>query len=238
MNKKAVLLIVISIFSLSAFANDDEVIIEEPSVNKVQMHYFRGFLVDAANNGQAGVDLIDSVKIAAEANGIDFKGSTSHWTSHQSVCEDLAKTPNTKIILVGHSYGASGAMLVSNCLAAKGILTEILISISSFDGGTGVEVSKVPEHVLINYNFWVTDLAIPGYIEHVALNPEKTQVKNTKIKMYGPPVVGPHLFVPNKLILLNTKLILKHILGNKQISSFPDSLSSSEPDKLSQDHSL
>ena len=57
------------------------------------------------------------------------------------VSHQFKKNPGSRIVLVGHSYGSSGALKVANCLAEAKIKTELLITVASFDFLAGVDVS-------------------------------------------------------------------------------------------------
>lgn len=153
--------------------------------NEVQVAFLRGSPMDAMNAPQAGEDFLNLTKSVLEARSFQVHTMSAHHTSWRRICDQFKTRPQAHVILVGHSYGSSGALKVANCLAESNIKTDLLITVSSFDLLAGVNVSRIPEHVQNHVNFWVTDPVIPGYKEHTAINPERTMVKNVEAKIVG-----------------------------------------------------
>jgi hypothetical protein len=150
---------------------------------EVQMAFLRGSPMDAMNAPQAGEDFLNLTRSVLESKNYQVHTMSAHHTSWRRICDAFKARAQAHVILVGHSYGSSGALKVANCLHESGVKTDLLITVSSFDLLAGVNVSRIPEHVKSHYNFFVRDPLIPGYREHTAINPERTSVKNVEARI-------------------------------------------------------
>lgn len=167
---------------------------------KVQIAFLRGSPMDAMNAPQAGEDYLNATKNVLTQKGYQVVTQSAHHTSWEKVCESFKSRPDHRVILVGHSYGSSGALKVANCLKKFDIETEALISVSSFDFLAGVDVSTMPSHVKNHLNLSVKDPLIPGYKNHKAENPEVTHLINREAKLSQ--TAWPHLAAAGKLLPL------------------------------------
>lgn len=196
---KIIFVLLIGFLSLNSFANNLEKfktdilqmtayrctsdIASQTDRREVQVAFLRGSPIDAMNAPQAGEDFLNLTKSVLESKNFQVQTMSAHHTSWQSICDQFKARPQAHVILVGHSYGSSGALKVANCLAESGIKTDMLITVSSFDFLAGVDVSRIPEHVENHVNFSVSDPLISGYKQHTAINPERTQVSNVEAKI-------------------------------------------------------
>lgn len=177
----------------------------------IQVAFLRGSPVDAFNAPQAGEDYLQVSKEVLQNQGYKVSTMSAHHTSWERICNSFKANPNSRVVLVGHSYGSSGAMKVANCLAENNIKTELLINVSSFDFLAGVDVATIPEHVQNHINFSVSDPLIPGYKQHKAMNPQVTNLENVEAKVSA---MSPHIQAVGKILPLLGLVTASQIIGN------------------------
>ena len=258
---KLLILIIAFVCNLSTIAEADEIenIVKKISqltsqsctpdtlVDKnrpIQVAFLRGSLIDAFNAPQAGEDYLQVTKDVLQSQGYNVRTLSAHHTGWQKICDSFKVSPNSRVVLVGHSYGSSGAMKVANCLAENKIKTELLINVSSFDFLAGVDVATIPEHVQNHINFWVTDPLIPGYKNHTAMNPEVTNLENIEAKVVA---LSPHIQAVGKLLPVlglvtsaqmfgsSSSISLGSVISNRQVTDNLDTVWDCEqPQSLTQ----
>lgn len=167
---------------------------------KVQLGFLRGSPMDAMNAPQAGEDYLQITKRLLQSQGFEVETQSAHHTNWSRVCENFKTRPQHKVVLVGHSYGSSGALKIANCLNEAGIKTEAFIAVSSFDFLAGVNVSVIPTHIKNHLNLWVKDPLISGYKNHTAADSSKTTVLNVEARLSQ--VAWPHLAAAGRLLPL------------------------------------
>lgn len=239
---KQIILIIASVCSVHMIAVADEVqdIIKKVSqltsqscaqdalVDKsklIQVAFLRGSPVDAFNAPQAGEDYLQVSKEVLQAKGYKVNTMSAHHTSWERICNSFKTSPNSRVVLVGHSYGSSGAMKVANCLAESNIKTELLINVSSFDFLAGVDVATIPEHVQNHINFSVSDPLIPGYKQHKAMNPEVTNLENVVAKVAA---LSPHIQAVGKILPVLGLVTAAQIIGNSSSVSMGSAISNKQ----------
>lgn len=173
---------------------------ESNSEKKIQLAFLRGSPMDAMNAPQAGEDYLEITKRNLQEKGYRVETQSAHHTNWNRICENFKTRPQHKVILVGHSYGSSGALKVSNCLHEAGIQTEAFIAVSSFDFLAGVSVSSIPSHIKHHLNLWVKDPLISGYKNHTAIDSSRTSVLNVEARLSQ--VAWPHLAAAGRLLPL------------------------------------
>lgn len=239
---KIIILIVASVCSLQMIAAADEVedIVKKVSeltsqscaqdaladkTKLIQVAFLRGNPVDAFNAPQAGEDYLQVSKEVLQAQGYKVNTMSAHHTSWERICNSFKKSAGSRVVLVGHSYGSSGAMKVANCLAESNIKTELLINVSSFDFLAGVDVATIPEHVQNHINFSVSDPLIPGYKQHKAMNPAVTNLENVEAKVVA---LSPHIQAVGKILPLLGLVTASQIMGNSSSVSMGSEISNKQ----------
>lgn len=241
---KAVLIILMGLVSIQSKAN--EIIEIASQINKVtapicstdediekqvtiQIGYVRGSAIEAANDPLAGNDYLSLSKEILTKKKFKVITESADYNSWEMLCRKFKnnlKTKNalTKIILVGHSHGAAGALKVANCLNEASIQTDLLISISSYDFMAGVDVTKIPAHVTSHYNIYMNGSETQGYKVHTAINAHVTRIQNIEAK------VEQNQLLDNAGHLLQTISMITsaEILGKAASLKLPQSLSSEE----------
>ncbi len=209
----------------------------------IQVAFLRGNPVDAFNAPQAGEEYLQVSKEVLQSQGYKVNTMSAHHTRWERICNSFKTTPNSRVVLVGHSYGSSGAMKIANCLAENNIKTELLINVSSFDFLAGVDVALIPEHVQNHINFSVSDPLIPSYKQHKAMNPAATNLENVEAKVVA---LSPHIQAVGKILPLLGLVTASQIMGNsasvsmgseisnKQVSESLESVWDCEPQSLTQ----
>ena len=191
----------------------------------IQVAFLRGSPVDAFNAPQAGEDYLQISKEVLQAKGYKVSALSAHHTDWERICNSFKSTPNSRVVLLGHSYGSSGAMKVANCLAESKIKTELLINVSSFDFLAGVDVATIPEHVQNHYNFSVSDPLIPGYKQHKAINSEVTNIENVEAKVSA---LSPHIQAVGKILPVLGLITASHIIGNSSSISMGSNITNKQ----------
>lgn len=147
-------------------------------VPKAYMTFMRGSPFDAINAPEAGERWMYLMSKVAEIRKYDLKIETMHHTSWRSACAAAKEIPDATVVMIGHSYGASGIAKAAECLAEEGRSVAGLMTVSSYDFLAGVNVEEVGPNVGENLNFYTNDSGIPGYSDHKALDPDHTAVRN------------------------------------------------------------
>lgn len=237
---KSVLIICLSLASAIARANDVKEIVKnisaltsqscthdslEDKSRLIQIAFLRGSPVDAFNAPQAGEDYLQVSKQVLKNQGYSVQTMSAHHRDWEKICNSFKSNPNARVVLVGHSYGASGAMKVANCLAESKIKTELLINVSSFDFLAGVDVTTIPEHVQNHINFWVTDPLIPAYKEHAAMNPAATNLENIEAKISA---LSPHIQAVGKILPILGLVTSSQIIGNSSAITIGSTVSNKQ----------
>jgi len=88
---------------------------------EVQVAFLRGSPMDAMNAPQAGEDFLNLTKSVLESKNYQVHTMSAHHTSWRRICDAFKARAQAHVILVGHSYGSSGALKVANCLNESGI---------------------------------------------------------------------------------------------------------------------
>lgn len=140
--------------------------------------FLRGSPFDGINAPEAGERWKYLMSEIAKIRKYDLKIETFHHSSWRSVCESAQAMPDATLVMIGHSYGASGIAKAARCLAEDKREVDGLISISSYDFLAGIDVEEVGANVMENLNFYTNDSGIPGYKDHKAMDPEQTYVRN------------------------------------------------------------
>lgn len=149
-----------------------------PLSDSFALVYFRGSPTDAVNIPEAGDRVIWMAQQLFNQSGVALQSSAIHHTSWSEACDSLKRTVGAKFVLIGHSYGVAGATKTAHCLAQAGITVDLFISYSSYDFLSGVDVTRVPSNVVHHFNFSTNSPMIPGYDNHQAIDPARTQVVN------------------------------------------------------------
>lgn len=166
----------------------------------VQIGYLRGSPVDLINDEAAGDDYLKMSKSLLEARGFQVKTKGVHHLNYQEMCDEFKKTPDSRVVLVGHSYGGSGALQVAKCLNEAHVNTELVISVSSFDFLKTTSASDIQPYIKNNVNFFIPNSIISGYREHVAVDSSQTHIQNVESEING--LGSAHLFAPRRLMPL------------------------------------
>lgn len=196
---------------------------EGTSQQKVQLAFLRGSPMDAMNAPQAGEDYLEITKRYLTVQGFEVETQSAHHTNWSRVCENFKTRPQHKVVLVGHSYGSSGALKIANCLNEAGIKTEAFIAVSSFDFLAGVNVSVIPSHIKNHLNLWVKDPLISGYKNHTAEDSTKTTVLNVEARLSQ--VAWPHLAAAGRLLPLLSLYSVASITGQVDRLQLPAQIS-------------
>lgn len=195
---------------------------ESASPQKVQLAFLRGSPMDAMNAPQAGEDYLEITKRHLQAQGFEVETQSAHHTNWSRVCENFKTRPQHKVVLVGHSYGSSGALKIANCLNEAGIKTEAFIAVSSFDFLAGVNVSVIPSHIKNHLNLWVRDPLISGYKNHTAEDTSKTTVLNVEARLSQ--VAWPHLAAAGRLLPLLSLYSVASVTGQVERLQLPSQI--------------
>lgn len=161
---------------------------------------------------------VDTVKEHTRANYPDAKFKDLHNNDWYSVCKELKELPPeqkpSKLVLIGHSYGAWATVQISLCL--KGIMkVDTLVTIDPItkiaddpNAERLHDIRNVPENVKKHYNYYESsDLLLSGVDNMRAINKDCTESTNELIK------VGFTLSPHNRIveILAETSRLQKHV---------------------------
>jgi hypothetical protein len=199
-----------------------------PDESTAEIVYLRGSPVDSGNAPQAGQKLLDIANILGKQRGHVIKSKAIHHTKWSSACEQLQQSSAKYIYLVGHSYGAAGAMKIANCLQEKHKNISFLSTISSYDLLSGVDVTKIPANVVNHFNYFTTDASMPGYDNHKAIDSDHTFVRNVLAEQESS---FPHLNVAEDIVALITLQIFADLEAKAERTVIPNIFNANFADK-------
>ena len=190
--------------------------------------YLRGSPVDAGNAPQAGQKLLDIAGQLGALRGHTVNSEAIHHTSWRKACERLQMSTAEHIYLIGHSYGAAGAVKIARCLQDHGKNISLLSTISSYDFLAGVDVTKIPANVVTHFNYSTTDASMPGYDNHTADDPDHTLVRNVLAEQESN---FPHLNVAEDIVALITLQIFADMESKAAQAIIPESFNANRADE-------
>jgi len=101
------------------------------------------------------------------------RGAIVEWVS--SVERSSVETPQPRVILFGHSWGASAVVYVARELKDDGIPVELTIQVDSVRKH-GQDDSVIPANVAEAVNFYQSEGMIHGRAKIIAANPSRTRI--------------------------------------------------------------
>lgn len=122
MQKSIFLLLAIYLLIPMAFANNHE----------YEVYFFNGN--NGNNPGKAMTGMKKGIDDFAKDRQISIKSTLANHNDYKELCEDLTNKHKENIIpphiiLVGHSYGASGSVRLSHCLADNDVPVKLMLQI-------------------------------------------------------------------------------------------------------------
>lgn len=149
-----------------------------------------------------------------------------HWfTRWRSVSKKIqANHGRSKVVLIGHSWGAAGAVQLAKDLFKKNIPVDLLVTIDTVSVAGISKASAIPANVRVNYNFYQTsDLFFHAHQKNQRQGTtDLAGIHNVKILLGL--TYSPHLKIDNKVEPLVSSQIKLLMLGRLDQLTLPDQL--------------
>lgn len=186
----------------------------------VRVYFFTGGPVDifsreTANNIRTKMETY-SHNLAIPAN---FE---RHWFAHwRGVSKRIAGLDGRdKIVLIGHSWGAAGAVQVAHQLRKKNVPVDLLITIDTVPIPGLLGHARIPDNVINNYNFYqASDLfAHTAHKNHRKDDESDTGIHNIQVVMGA--VYSPHMRIDDRIepiISSMVRMLMKGYIKNVRL---------------------
>jgi len=124
-----------------------------------------------------------------------------HWFAHwRGLSKRIAGLKGRdKIVLIGHSWGAAGAVQVAHQLRKKNVPVDLLVTIDTVPIPGLLGHARIPDNVLSNYNFYqASDLfAHTAHKNHRKDDGTDTGIHNVQVVMGA--VYSPHMRIDDRI---------------------------------------
>ncbi len=168
---------------------------------KNYVYALQGFLIQGEQPewNSLVADVQDSIDKKKDQD-IVFK--SAHNTSWKDICEEIRQRPpatsGDKIILVGHSYGASSAVEIAKCVGPD-IKIDLIVTIDSVKKFSFKNSNLIPENVEKNINIYQTqDLLLTGERNNHRSDGLYKKIENIEMKV-SMPTLTPHNMILQEL---------------------------------------
>jgi pimeloyl-ACP methyl ester carboxylesterase len=137
-----------------------------------------------------------------------------HQTRWKDICSEIVnekngRSPEAKVVIVGHSYGSSGSMDIAKCLGKYNVKVDLLISIDTVARSPG-NFTRVPENVLLNYNYFQkTDGLLQGMGNNKRADKSLRGIHNFRL-YYDGETVADHMHIVADLLKNRVAFLLTY----------------------------
>ncbi len=162
---------------------------------------------------------------SGKALDIPVRFEQQWFTRWRSVSKKIqADHGRGKVVLIGHSWGAAGAVQISKDLSKKKIPVDLLVTIDTVSIVGISNPSAIPSNVGVNYNFYQNrDLIFHAHQRNQRQETNDTNgIHNVKIQLGL--TYSPHLKIDNKVEPLVSSQIKLLMLGRLDQLTLPDHL--------------
>jgi pimeloyl-ACP methyl ester carboxylesterase len=167
----------------------------------MHVYFFTGGFVDIFSHGT-----VRKIKRKTQANcaGLNVPFSLErHWFTHwRAVSKRVqALEPGSKVVLIGHSWGAQSAIKCSRDLNSKNVPVDLLVTIDTVPlllAGHS-NASSIPANVQTNYNFYQTsDMFLRTCHKNMREGTDNEDGIHN-IRMLIGPTYSPHMTIDEKV---------------------------------------
>lgn len=211
--------LVLSLLSLSTL----EVLAAEVR-QPVHVYFFTGGFIDVFSR-----ETVKKIKTKTQNIGRDLEIPVKferHWfTNWRSVSKKIqADHSKAKVVLLGHSWGAAGAVHLARDLDKKNIPVDLLVTIDTVSVPGASQASTIPANVRVNYNFYEgSDLFLHGLRKNKRKGSSSVDgIHNVKV-LVGP-TFSPHMTIDDKIEPLVSCQIKLLMLDQLDQLNIPDQL--------------
>jgi len=183
----------------------------------VRVYFFTGGPVDVFSRETAN-NL--RTKLATNSQNLAIPANFErHWFAHwRKVSKRIAGlNGRDKIVLIGHSWGAAGAVQVAHQLRKKNVPVDLLITIDTVPIPGLLGHARIPDNVLSNYNFYqASDLfAHTAHKNHRKDDKSDAGIHNIQVLMGA--VYSPHMRIDDHIepvISSIVRMLMKGYINN------------------------
>jgi pimeloyl-ACP methyl ester carboxylesterase len=221
---KRFILLISSVALLLAGAPERAAAAKAADLRPVHVYFFTGGPVDVFSRETA-----KNIRTKLETYSKDLAVAAKferHWFTHwRGVAKDIAESKGRdKIVLIGHSWGAAGAVQVAHHLNKRQVPIDLLVTIDTVPVPGLLGHARIPGNVQSNYNFYqASDLfAHTAHKNHRKNDESDTGIYNIQVLMGA--VYSPHMRIDDRIEPIISSMVRMLMLGYLKNIRLPEKL--------------